>query len=60
MVRFKRCLKLVALVFLLGSALGGCVVRPLGWGERGYHDHYRGDYRGDYYYRGGYGDGYRH
>jgi hypothetical protein len=45
----------MAAVVLLGSMLSGCVVRPLGWGERGYHDHYRGDY----YYHGGYGDGYR-
>ena len=54
-------MKAIAIAMLLITALGGCVVVPLGY--RHYGDgyyrggYYRGDYyRGDRYYRG---DGYR-
>jgi hypothetical protein len=37
-VGFMRRLVFLITVALLGSALSGCVVRPLWWGHHGYHD----------------------
>ena len=61
-------MKIIAILALVGTLIGGCAIVPLGYGR--YGDGYRGDayYRGDGYYRGngwyrgdrGYrGDGYR-
>lgn len=51
---FKRVLKCVAVVCVLGSVLSGCVVRPLWWGDHGHYERDRGGYGPGPGYGGGY------